>query len=171
VVRGVYLDPPATEFVEACRRAADAVSFAAPCPALVPSRTSWSCVPCPASDDSAFVLQGEGWGRPEGSGIEGLHLVVAASPNRTAAALSCTGAAGRGEVEVRGATGRLVRCPTGSELHSGHLLLAWRENGVFRVVSLHGLEPRDAAILLAIADSFGRNPLQGARHSRGLASS
>jgi hypothetical protein len=148
VVRGIYLIPPKRGLVTSCRAAARQLPFSIPCPGLVPSRIAWSCDPC--FDSDSLVFNGEAdapYGYSGKVGENAMHLVIAASADRTAATLTCVGGRAEGEVNVRGRLVRFRRCPEGSELHSGHLLARWAGAGAHYALSLHGSDPRNPVLV------------------------
>lgn len=147
VVGRVYLVPAPREVSARCRAADRTLSFRSPCPGLVPADAAWSCESCVV--DGTFVLSGTASAPAGYAGVEGggMHLVIAASRDPRNERLTCAGARPAGELRFRGRHARLVRCPEGSELHSGHLLARWAAAGVSYAVSLHGSDRRNRALL------------------------
>jgi hypothetical protein len=143
---GVYLLPAPDGLRDRCRRAADRLGLAVPCPAVLPARSPGAPPPTvcgrPCEQPApGFLLEATGFLVPSGYvgnwQSVGSRLAVAAA-RRTAYLVACHGERPLAPVEVRGARGRLYECPPGSGPHGDSLLLRWRERGAVMALSVSG---------------------------------
>jgi hypothetical protein len=161
-VGGVYLLPAADRLRGRCRRAADRLGLAVPCPTLLPIRSPGASPPevCergyPCGEPAAgFLLQVSGFLVP--SGYVGnfrdatASLAIAAARRPAAFAVACAGARPLAHARVRGTRGRLFDCPAGSGPHGG-LLLRWRERGMVMALSVSGHTDPYRRLLLGLAE-------------------
>ena len=142
LMAGIYLVPTGRRLMQTCERSARRLGFAVACPGLAPSAVG-------ALEGGAsygrFILE-DRFGAPAsyvGAGTYGFGLRSTGhlwfeSERRVPKGGFCTGGRFLFSVEVGGRNARYVSCPHGSETHSGHVLLTWREAGGTHVVSLHG---------------------------------
>jgi hypothetical protein len=129
--------------LDTCRRAARRLAFAVACPGLTPDPSD-ALNPVPEAVGE-FLLEESFAGPPSyvGVGTVGFgsksvgHLWVD-SVGRPPDRGFCTGARFLFAIEVAHRHARYLSCPQGSETHSGHVLLVWREAGATHIVSLHG---------------------------------
>lgn len=152
-IDGLYLHRPPASVSRACEAAAAKLGLPTPCPALVPTGATWTCKPCVT--DAFFALDLGASGPPGYVGVDGqpvIHLVIAAARDPSVPAVSCFGGEPLGASAVRGRRARLIRCPEGSERHSGHLLLRWTQEGTTYAVSLHGWNALNRKLAAVIAD-------------------
>jgi hypothetical protein len=166
---GVYLVSTPAQLRRQCRRAADRLGFAVPCPRLRPVALSGAppptvCVgrrPCgdpePGLPDPepGFLYLASGFVVPSGYvggfGDSGARLAVAAAERPTAFAVACAGARPVAPARVRGNRGRLLECPPESGAHRGGTLLRWRERGTTMAVSVTGHSGLHRRLVLALA--------------------
>jgi hypothetical protein len=147
-LEGVYLLPTSSRLRGRCRRAAERLGMAVPCPRWLPARSPGAppptvCEPGHPCDDpaSGFVLETTGFLVPSGYigayRETGASLAIAAARRPAAFAVACAGVRPLAHASVRGTRGRLFDCPAGSGPHGG-LLLRWRERGVVMAMSVSG---------------------------------
>jgi hypothetical protein len=159
---GVYLVRTPAGLRDQCRRAAERLGFAVPCPALRPLPSPGApppavCTPpSPCGEpDFGFLLQATGFLVPSGyvGGFRdtGARLAVAAARRPAAPAVACPGERPMAPVTVRRATGGLFGCPPGPGPHSDHLLVRWRERGTTMAVSVSGGTGLHRRLVLALA--------------------
>jgi hypothetical protein len=168
----VYLVPVPGRVGRECRRAAERLGFAVPCPTLrpVPSVGAPPPAVCPRPspcgdprfgflfEDSGFVLpSGYVGAYPE----VGRRLVVAAARRPTAPAVACAGERPVARARVRGRGGGLVQCPPGTGPHRDGLLLRWRERGVVMAVSVTGNLGAQRRLVTALAERLELVPPGG----------
>jgi hypothetical protein len=143
LVSGIYLVPTGRAMLATCRRAARRLAFAVACPELTPAPSD-ALNPVPEAVGE-FLLE-ESFGAPPsyvGAGTVGFgsksigHMWVESLPGPPSWGF-CTGVRFLFRIEVGDRDARYLSCPNGSETHSGHVLLVWREAGATHVVSLHG---------------------------------
>jgi hypothetical protein len=150
LIAGIYLMQTGRPMLRTCRRAARRLRFAVACPSLVPS-----------PDDKLEIgrlpgqfLLGETFAAPStyvgsarvqfGSGSIG-HLYIE-SVQRPPSRGFCTGSRFLFSIELGRRHARYLNCPEGSDTHSGHVLLVWRQAGATHLVSLHGRTPLNRRI-------------------------
>ena len=111
------------------------------------------------SGDWTFYLNDMDIGVPPGYvGIPGAgpaaHLVIQAGPTASENYWGCDVQIQQitGSTVVRGVRMSIARCPPGSDLVSGHLMLTWNRGDVTYTVSLHGYTAVNLAILKVLAD-------------------
>ena len=166
---GVYLVPTSAQLLRQCRRAADRLGFAVPCPRLRPVALAGApaptvCVgrrPCddpepgPPDPEPGFLYLASGFVVPSGYvggfGGSGARLAVAAAGRTTGFAVACAGARPVAPAGVRGHRGRLLECPPESGTHRGGTLLRWRERGTTMAVSVTGHTDLQRRLVLALA--------------------
>jgi hypothetical protein len=143
---GVYLLPTSDGLRGRCRRAAERLGLAVPCPTVLPARSPGAPPPTvcgrPCEQPaSGFLLETTGFLVPSGYigayRETGARLAIA-SARRTAYLVACAGERPLAPVTVRGARGRLFECPPGSGPHGDGLLLRWRERGAVMALSVSG---------------------------------
>jgi hypothetical protein len=166
---GVYLVPTPAQLRRQCRRAADRLGFAVPCPRLRPVVLSGAppatvCVgrrPCDDPEpgvpdpEPGFLYLASGFVVPSGYvggfGGSGARLAVAAAGRPTAFSVACAGSRPVAPARVRGNRGRLLECPPESGTHRGGTLLRWRERGTTMAVSVTGHTDLHRRLVLALA--------------------
>lgn len=166
---GVYLVPTGDRLRRQCQRAADRVSFAVPCPRLLPTRSPGSAPPrvCDrrheyeadgCGKDQPFVLSDAGFAVPPdyvGVGRQPMgHLMIAATTGTPGFPLACIGERLVANVKVGGRPARLLRCPadaTGYSLHGGGVLLRWSQGDLVVMVSLQGWTQLNEHLVQALA--------------------
>lgn len=166
---GVYLVPTSAQLRRQCRRAADRLGFAVPCPRLRPVPLASAppptvCVgrrPCGDPEpggldpEPGFLYRASGFVVPSGYvggfGDSGARLAVAAAGRPTAFAVACAGERPVAPAMVRGNRGRLLECPPESGAHRGGTLLRWRERGTVMAVSVTGHTGLHRRLVLALA--------------------
>jgi hypothetical protein len=149
-VGGVYLTPTSRQFRAGCRRAADRLGFAVPCPGLLPTGPRGAPPPRLCGEPAACLrgqalrfLQGAFVVPPGYVGAPGgfSALSVVATPARGAAgtrALRCLAERRITALTVHRVPGVLAACqddPRSSAL-GGSVLLRWSERGTAVVVSV-----------------------------------
>jgi hypothetical protein len=159
---GVYLVRTPAGVRGQCRRAAERLGFAVPCPALRPLPSLGAPQPAVCEPPSpcgepgfGFLLEDTGFLVPSGyvGGFRdtGAHLAVAAARRPASPAVACAGERPVAAVTVRGTGGRLLQCPPGPGPHGDHLLLRWRERGTTMAVSVSGDTGLHHRLVLAVA--------------------
>jgi hypothetical protein len=168
-VEGVRLAPAGTALEASCRRAADRLGFAVPCPTLLPLPATGPApsVVCEAGDcrDHLYWFGMEGYVVPTGfTGAPGNlgALSVLASPDPQVAAgverwcpdqrrLPVTPALG-------GRSGRppvLGTCPAGFQgWATESLLLRWSRQGTYVTLGLRGASEANRRLLVRLAESL-----------------
>jgi hypothetical protein len=154
-VGGVYLAPAGTAFRAGCRRAADRLGFAVPCPGLLPSLPPGAPPPrlcgepgtCRRGQLLQFGLVGfevavDYVGQPGAQEPSGALLIVA-SPARAAAGgftAPCPDERRIAAPTVHGARALLAACPEPGQASSygGTVVLRWAQRGTVAAVSLIG---------------------------------
>jgi hypothetical protein len=140
LVSGIYLVPSTAALLTGCRRAARRLGFPVPCPRFLPARQADAHFCCPCGGEPKFVLTVDFTGPSTYIGMgpyggEG-HLVFAGA--RRLLDIRCFGARGRRPVpEIKRRRAEWLDCPNGSELHSGHVILRWRDDRAAYAVSIH----------------------------------
>jgi hypothetical protein len=81
------------------------------------------------------------------------HLVIEAGPTASEDYWGCGAQIEKitGSTVIRGVRMSIARCPPGSDLVSGHLMLTWSRRGVTYTVTLHGYSAANLAILKVLA--------------------
>ena len=85
------------------------------------------------------------------------HLVIMAAPRRPddprppSDRLGCYADHPVATATVHGTRAVLLRCPTGSALNSGHILVRWSQRGIDMAVSLHGWSELNLRLVLLLA--------------------
>jgi hypothetical protein len=156
IVAGIRLVVPDQSVAASCRRAAARLGYPVPCPGLVP-QTPDSVLACPCVFARGFAMEDEFAGPEDYRGVDRspighLYFLAARTTNRRAKYVGCKGARPVRNVRVHGKRARLLSCPdNGSGGNSGHLLVSWMKSGVQYVVSLHGHNPTNRKVVLALA--------------------
>ena len=78
-------------------------------------------------------------------------FVMAALPRFSSYITSCSGARPSGRLRLNGRPARWITCPDGSEMNSGHVVLAWVQGGIDYAVTIHGDFPLTRMIAAAVA--------------------
>jgi hypothetical protein len=161
-IGGVYLAPVDTELSARCRRIAQQLRFAIPCPGLLPTEEGSA----PGSTACAFGADACVWNGafllddgmfivpPAYHGVDGRaqgHLVLFAAGSPTDQRLHCTGEHRIGMTRIHRAQAVAVACPKASEVNGGHLLIRWHEGSIFITLSLHGVNEVNRKLLIALA--------------------
>jgi len=141
---GADLVPTDAGFRNGCRRAAVTLGFAVPCATALPITSAPVRCEVPPAFSGAEVEPKEGCALGEGfllepSGFESpavSHLVIEGS--RGGFQADCGERDPHERVTVRGHQALLIDCPETGGLHAGHVLLRWKEERTFVIVSLHG---------------------------------
>jgi hypothetical protein len=155
---GVYLAPTDQAFGVRCQLAADRIGLVVPCPGLLPTSAPGTAPPqlCGRACGRVFLLDDGGFlVPPDYLGVEKQpqgHLVIVAAPSPTDGQLGCFGQQRMATVKVNNHQAVLLRCPMGSELNSGHVLVRWSQQGVVMVVSLHGWSTLNQQLVLVLAE-------------------
>ena len=147
-VDGVYLLPTSDGLRGRCRRAAERLGLAVPCPRVLPALSPGAppptvCERRPPCEQPApgFLLEATGFLVPTGYigayRETGARLAIAAA-RRAADLVACAGERPLAAVVVRGTRGRLFECPPGPGPHGDGLLLRWRERGAVMALSVSG---------------------------------
>jgi hypothetical protein len=146
---GVYLLPTSSGLRDQCRRAAERLGLAVPCPRRLPALSPGAPPPTvcgprrPCEEQvSGFLLEASGFLVPSGYvgnwRDAGARLAIAADRRPEAFAVACAGERPLAHAEVRGTRGRLFECPPWSGPHDDGLLLRWRERGTIMAMSVGG---------------------------------
>ena len=88
---------------------------------------------------------------PGGYDLPHHMFVMAAEPRLSRYVTSCTGGRPSGRTVVHGLRARWITCPEGSEMNSGHVVLAWVQGGIDYAVTIHGDFPLTRMIAAAVA--------------------
>jgi hypothetical protein len=158
-VGGVYLTPPSRRFRASCRRVADRVGFAVPCPGLLPTSAPGTapqglCDGSPACRQGLLVFARDGFVVPFGyHGAPGGHTTVgiAATPAHGGVGrqhLVCPGEHWIATPSVHRTQAVLAACP---EDPPG-VLVRWSERGTFVVVTTPGSGEVNQQLAMALAD-------------------
>jgi hypothetical protein len=167
-VGGVYLLPPTGQLHRQCRRAAQRLGVAVPCPMLLPAPAPNTAPPtlCErqlCDPKSGLLFELGGFVVPPGYvGVDpatGARLAIGAAKQTTAFPVACAGEQPAGGVTVRGRRGHLFACPPGSGPHRGSVLLRWRERGLVMAVSVNGHSDLNRRLVLALAAHLELVPL------------
>jgi len=147
---GVYLLPTSAALRGRCRRAAERLGLAVPCPTVLPALSPGAPPPtmCERRDPceqpaSGFLLEATGFLVPSGYigayWETGAHLAIAAARWPGNYLVACTGERPLATTRVRGTRGLLFECSPGAGPHGGDgLLLRWRERDVAVALSVSG---------------------------------
>jgi hypothetical protein len=157
----LYLAPVDKALGDRCQQAANRLGFAVPCPRLLPTESSpppgsFTCDQPSCVSGGRFILDENGSflvppgyvgveGRPQG------HLVIVGAARQTDESVRCFGERRIGQPRIHGVPAVLAECQPASELHGGHVLVRWREQGTVVVVSLHGQSVLNQRLVVAIA--------------------
>ena len=79
-------------------------------------------------------------------------LVIVAAPSPTDGQLGCFGQQRMARIKIHNHPAVLLRCPMGSELNSGQVLVRWSQQSVVIVVSLHGWSTLNQQLVLVLAE-------------------
>src|SRR5207249_11962901 len=90
---------------------------------------------------------------PQGYMLPRHMFVMAAIPSQSRYVTSCTGARPAGRLALNGISAKWITCPEGSEMNSGHAVIAWSERGIDYAVSIHGNFRVTRKVCLAVAES------------------
>ena len=154
-VGGQYLEPTPHPLLRRCAAAAGVVGFRVPCPRLIP----FNAIPQLFPSRGQFVLEMSGFDAPStyprtapgGYDLPHHMFVMAAEPRLSRYVTSCTGGRPSGRTVVHGLRARWITCPEGSEMNSGHVVLAWVQGGIDYAVTIHGDFPLTRMIAAAVA--------------------
>lgn len=140
LVSGIYLVRSSARLLRRCRRAAGRLDIPVPCPGFVPTRQTDASLCGPCGGQRKFVLNVDfigpstyvGTGPYGGEG----HLVFAGA--RSLLDIDCFGSRARPSVlKIKRRPTEWLRCANGSETHSGHVILRWRDRQAAYAVSIH----------------------------------
>jgi hypothetical protein len=161
-VAGVYLLPTGQGWRTGCRRAADRVGFAVPCPGLLPGQAPGTVPVRPCVDPGvcvrgqAFLLRLGGFQVPLGYvGVDRQavgSLEVAAAPARRPAPgpfAECGGEPPATTVTVAGSRAVLASCP--ESLAGPATMVRFARAGTLVTLSLAGISPVNQRLALALA--------------------
>jgi hypothetical protein len=163
-VEGVALVPTGQAFRASCRRAADRLGFAVPCPELLPVPASG---PAPSRlcqevgggcrrelrwfSMEGFVVPPDATGAPGRLGA----LSLLASPEPAAAAgpvIRCAGQRPGASPTLHGRPAVLATCPAGYQGWStDSVLLRWSQGGTFLALGLRGPSEHNQRLAVALA--------------------
>jgi hypothetical protein len=165
-VEGVSLVPTGPAFRTSCRRAADRLGFAVPCPELLPVPSSGPALAGLCQGEGvcqsgllwfpmeAFVVPDGFTGAPGSLGA----LVVLATPDEQAAAAMARWCPDQRPLAAPGPGGRptvLGACPAGFYGWStGSVLLRWTQAGTHLTLALRGQSEGNRRLLVALARSL-----------------
>lgn len=161
VVDGVRLMRAPPQVHRACLRAARRLHVVIYCPTLVPPK--WGtrmqvCAGCNGTFSSTGSFHGPhgyvgtrdspGWG----------HFTMWAAPHRliNQGYVGCTDGKRLSQETIDGRRTRLISCPAGSELDSGHVLVEWSDQGWIYALSLHGNTPTNRRLLRVMAEHIAK---------------
>jgi hypothetical protein len=149
IVHDIYLVRTDGRMIEDCRMAAREIMRPVACPGMLPSGGSL----IPTIEGDAALFEG-GFPIPPGHDPESeTHLWVVTAPSQDRDSQRCTDVLSRRRARVRGRPATWISCGEGAELHGGHVILRWIEQGAAYAVSLHGVTETNRRIVRVIADS------------------
>jgi hypothetical protein len=172
-VEGVRLVPAGAALLASCRRAADRLGFAVPCPTLLPV-PAWGPSPvavCEAGDcrDNLYWFNMEGYLVPSGftgaPGNLGAMSVLASPDQRMAAGVErwCPGQRRLPATPALGGRPPLLgTCPAGFQgWATESLLLRWSRQGTYVTLGLRGSSDANRRLLVRLAGSLRLVPPRG----------
>ena len=171
-VEGVQLRPTSAAFRASCRRAAEQLGFAVPCPELLPvpmagPPPSRLCQEADACRQGALWLPVEGFAVPPGfTGVPGslgaLTILAAKDPaSAEGMAAWCPNQRPIAAPALGGRPAVLAACPAGFQGWSADsVLLRWSRRGTSITLGLRGPSEANRRLLLALA---GRLPMVSPR--------
>jgi hypothetical protein len=164
-VEGVTMVPTSRAFRASCRRAADRLGFAVPCPEVLPVPASGAAPVrlCDAAEPGAcqdellwfpmeaFVVPPDFAGAPGSLGA----LAILATPERRLAGGALSWCPAQRPVAAPALSGRpavLATCPAGFQGWSAEsVLLRWSDRGTFVAVALRGPSEGNQRLVVALA--------------------
>ena len=165
-VEGVHLAPAGTALLASCRRAADRLGFAVPCPTLLPVPASGPVPEAVCADgdcrDHLYWFGMEGYVVPSGftgaPGSLGALSVLASDDPRVATGVERWCPDQRRLPATPALGGRpplLGTCPAGFQgWATESLLLRWSRQGTYLTLGLRGASEANRRLLLRLAGSF-----------------
>jgi hypothetical protein len=183
----VHLVAATAELGNECAAAADALGFAVPCPAQVPSidGRAMTCPPlvgaatspCVGSEGlppyHVFALDFSGFDVPAGYfGVDGNpvgHIAIEARPHNQSPPSPCVGAVALGPVIAGSWTTAAFNCSNdtlevqraamhGEGTYAGHTMLAWSQDGIDYIVSAHGQTTVNRDLLVRLVNATTLTP-------------
>jgi hypothetical protein len=165
---GVYLSPTSGAFRAGCRRAADRLGFAVPCPGLLPSlppgfpppRLCGELPTCRRGQQLVFTQVGFevplGYVGQPGTREPAGALLIVATPNRGAAgglAAPCPHERRIAAPTVQGTRAVLAACPEPGQASSygGTVVLRWEARGTLAAVILMGWSEVNQRLVVTLA--------------------
>jgi hypothetical protein len=159
VISGIYLVQTGLRMARTCKRSARRLGFPVACPGLAPDPAEtlrrvpqtggqfWLAEMFAAS--TSYKGSGEVGRGPSRRSIG--HLLVESVRHLRLGGF-CTEARFLFSIEIGRRHARYLNCPEGSETHSGHVLLVWRQAGAAHLVSLHGRTSLNRRIEFVLVD-------------------
>lgn len=164
-VGGVYLAPTSSSFQARCRRVADRLEFAVPCPRLLPTlapgvRSPRLCEEPPTCRRGLWLrLQWDGFQVPPGylGPSDYGTLDIDAGPTRSAAGrlpLQCPHERRIATPTVHQTRAALVTCPEEGQQSSwgGTMLLRWSQQGTLMAITVYGWSDVNQRLVVAVAN-------------------